>query len=74
GYSPYFHGYYPYGLASPVVHAAAPFYSPFLPYSVYSPFFHPHRELHNVAGAVQRENELLTDVSLRFPAKNAKTL
>ncbi|EYC24296.1 hypothetical protein Y032_0014g2426 [Ancylostoma ceylanicum] len=61
-------GYYPYipyagamTIPAPVVHAAPSFF----PYPM--TYYHPHRELHNVAGAIQREDGLITDVSMKFP-------
>ncbi|EYC31640.1 hypothetical protein Y032_0003g1163 [Ancylostoma ceylanicum] len=67
GYSPYVPYYGAVAAPSPVVHAAPTYY----PYSYPMAYHHPQRELHNVAGAVQRESGLLTDVSIRFPAKKA---
>ncbi|KAK6759012.1 hypothetical protein RB195_016310 [Necator americanus] len=50
---------------APVVHPA--------PMVYHVPVAHHHapsqKELHNFAGAIQRENDLLTDVSIRFPLK-----
>ncbi|RCN52822.1 hypothetical protein ANCCAN_00815 [Ancylostoma caninum] len=68
GYSPYLPYYGAVAAPGPVVQAAPTYY----PYSYPMAYHHPHKELHNVAGAVQRESGLLTDVSIRFPAK--KTL
>ncbi|KAK6759016.1 hypothetical protein RB195_016314 [Necator americanus] len=77
GYAPYhFAPHYPYvgaiAAPAPIMHSAVPAYSSVVPYPVVSPAYPHHRELHNVAGAIQREKELLTDVSLRFPAKKER--
>ncbi|EYC14662.1 hypothetical protein Y032_0040g332 [Ancylostoma ceylanicum] len=71
-YAPYaaYPGYYPYAAPVPIAHAPLPAYTSLYPYSV--PVHYPHKELHNVAGAVERENELLTDVSIRFPVRARK--
>ncbi|RCN52821.1 hypothetical protein ANCCAN_00814 [Ancylostoma caninum] len=68
GYSPYLPYYGAVAAPAPMMHAAPTYY----PYSYPMAYHHPHKELHNVAGAVQRESGLLTDVSIRFPVK--KTL
>ncbi|KAL6730657.1 hypothetical protein Aduo_001612 [Ancylostoma duodenale] len=51
--------------------AFSPSFYPFFPYSAYPEFYPAHEELHNVAGTIKKEDELLTDVSLRFPARKA---
>ncbi|RCN52836.1 hypothetical protein ANCCAN_00831 [Ancylostoma caninum] len=66
-YSPYLPYYGAVAAPAPVVQAAPTYY----PYPYPLGYHHPHRELHNVAGAVQRESGLLTDVSIRFPAKKS---
>ncbi|KAL6744302.1 hypothetical protein Aduo_017252 [Ancylostoma duodenale] len=50
---------------APVMRAAPSFYS--IPLA----FPQRQRELRNFAGALQRESQLLTDVTIRFPFKKA---
>ncbi|KAL6722752.1 hypothetical protein Aduo_017844 [Ancylostoma duodenale] len=70
--APYVHHPVHYMHAAPIMSAPAvlPHHAAFSAFPAYTPHYYPARkELRNVAGAIQREKELLTDVTLRIPLR-----